>query len=122
MSRVCRGRQTQWVKPAIAAKAKDPLLAKMIRWLDLTQAGRPALRDAELLARIRLPLLGALRANAERAMPRGLSCEVVGGSTTASRHGGRAMRLARPVDRGLDDLGRRGAPRWIENDMTARGA
>src|SRR3546814_18514078 len=40
--------EAQWVKAReIAAKAKDPLLAKMIRWLDLTQRGPGRSRSAE---------------------------------------------------------------------------
>ncbi len=119
--------KTQWVKAReIAAKAKDPLLAKMIRWLDLTQRG-PGRSFAEMQSFLAenpdWPLLGALRANAERAMPRGLeAAEVVGWfddrePTTAAG----AMRLATALfDRGLDDLARGVARRgWIENDMTA---
>src|SRR3546814_20357857 len=67
--------EAQWVKAReIAAKAKDPLLAKMIRWLDLTQRG-PGCSFAEMQSFLAenpdWPLLGAMRANAERAMPRG---------------------------------------------------
>ena len=69
------------------------------------------------------PLLGAMRANAERAMPRGLEAADViawfGDREPATAAG--AMRLATALfDRGLDDPARGVVRRgWIEKDMTA---
>jgi soluble lytic murein transglycosylase len=117
----------QWVKAReIAAQAKNPLLAKVVLWLDLVQSG-PGRSFADMQRFLAdnpdWPLLGAMRANAERAMPHGLdSAEVAawfGDREPATAAG--VMRLATALfDLGLDEqagrLVRRG---WVENDMTA---
>ena len=117
----------QWVKARqLADRAKNPLLAKVIRWLDLTQPG-PGRSFEEMRGFLAdnpdWPLLATLRSNAERAMPRGLDDASVaawfGDRTPATAAG--VMRLGAA----LFDLGRQEQARdlvrrgWVEQDMAA---
>lgn len=116
----------QWVRARdIASRAKDPLLAKTIQWLDLIQTG-PG-RSFEEMSRFlaenpEWPLLNTMRANAERAMPKNLEpAAVIGwfGDRAPSTAAG-VLRLATA----LRDSGRVEAARvlarqgWVEKDMT----
>jgi soluble lytic murein transglycosylase len=117
----------QWVKARqIAARAKNPLLAKVIQWLDLTQPGPGRSFDEMrhfLADNPEWPLLAAIRANAERAMPRNLDATTVT-AWFADREPATAsgvMRLATA----LSDLGREEQAvalvrlGWVEKDMTS---
>ena len=117
----------QWVKAReIAKRAKDPLLAKVIQWLDLVQSG-PGRSFSEMQDFLAdnpdWPLLAAMRANAERAMPRTLDGDIVtrwfGDREPATGAG--VMRLASALfERGLEEPARRLVRNgWIEKDMTA---
>jgi soluble lytic murein transglycosylase len=116
----------QWVKAReIAARAKDPLLAKVIQWLDLTQSG-PGRSFSEMQDFLAdnpdWPLLAAMRANAERAMPTSLAPDIVirwFGDRQPTTGAG-VMRLASALfARGQEEqaraLVRTG---WVEEDMT----
>lgn len=118
--------KTQWVKARqIAGQGKTPLLTKVVQWLDLTQPGPgrsfDEMRDF-LAQNPDWPLLNAMRANAERAMPRSLDDAAViawfGEREPATAVG--VMRLARALfHRGLDDQARQLVRRgWIEKDMS----
>lgn len=71
----------QWVRAReVAARAENPLLAKVIQWMDLLQPGpgRSFAEMSEFLAtNPDWPLLTTLRANAERAMPKNLGASEV---------------------------------------------
>lgn len=116
----------QWVRAReLAARAKNPLLAKVIQWLDLTQSG-PG-RSFEEMRRFladnpEWPLLNAIRTNAERAMPKNLDDATVI-AWFAHREPGTAAGVMR-LGTALLDSGRTDQARalvrqgWVENDMT----
>lgn len=119
--------KAQWVKARqIAERAKDPLLAKVIQWLDLTQPG-PGRSFGEMQQFLAenpdWPLLGVMRANAERAMPKGLNhAEVIawfGDRTPATGAG--TMRLAEALlhsgrEEQAREILRQG---WVEQNLSA---